>query len=138
MEDITANNNKNLDFVVTPSAQAKILNPILCQLRLIAKDQIFVRQRITYKILFLQQYLKTVAKLLFPDLTRKFLLLMTHVEGVKQIDFNKELRSGKAFFSGGNSRQLNFYIISTLIDDKPDVVLLHVGTNNILGNANDT
>ena len=138
MEDITANNNKNLDFVVTPSAQAKILNPILCQLRLIAKDQIFVRQRITYKILFLQQYLKTVAKLLFPDLTRKFLLLMTHVERVKQIDFNKELRSGKAFFSGGNSRQLNFYIISTLIDDKPDVVLLHVGTNNILGNANDT
>ena len=29
-------------------------------------------------------------------------------------------------------------IIPTLADNKPDVVLVHVGTNDILSNANDT
>ena len=49
--------------------------------------------------------------------------------------------TGKAFFrsfSGANSKQLDPYIIPTLVDDKPDVALLHVGTNGILSNANDT
>ena len=49
--------------------------------------------------------------------------------------------SGKAFFrsfSGANSKQLDHYIIPTLVDDRPDAALLHVGTNDILSNANDT
>ena len=66
----------------------------------------------------------------------------SHVKRIKRIDFNKELRSGKAFFrsfsGGANSKQVDHYIIPTLVDDKPDVVLLHVGTNDILSNANDT
>ena len=51
------------------------------------------------------------------------------------------MRSGKAFFrsfSGANSKQLDLYIIPTPVDDKSDAILLHVGTNNILSNANDT
>ena len=51
------------------------------------------------------------------------------------------MRSGKAFFrsfsGGASSKQVDHYIIPTLVDDKPDVVLLHVGTNDILSNAND-
>ena len=39
---------------------------------------------------------------------------------------------------GANSKQLDHYIIPTLVDDKPDVVLLHIDTNDILSNANDT
>ena len=65
----------------------------------------------------------------------------SYVRRIRRLDFNKELRSSKAFFrsfSGANSKQLNHYIIPTLVDDKPDVVLLHVGTNDILSNANDT
>ena len=65
----------------------------------------------------------------------------SHVKRIKRLDFNKEFRSGKAFFrssSGANSKQLDQYIIPTIVDDKPDVVLLHVGTNDILSNANNT
>ena len=49
--------------------------------------------------------------------------------------------SGKAFFrsfSGANSKQLDHYITPTLVDDRPDAAILHVGTNDILSNANDT
>ena len=48
------------------------------------------------------------------------------------------MRSGKAFFrsfSGANIRQLDHFIITLY---KPDVVLLHLGTSDILNNANDT
>ena len=51
------------------------------------------------------------------------------------------MRNRKAFFrsfSGANSNQLDHYIIPTLVEGKPDVVLLRVGTNDILSNANDT
>ena len=51
------------------------------------------------------------------------------------------LRSGKALFrscSGANSRQLDHYIIPTLVNEKPDIVLQHHVTIAILGNANDT
>ena len=51
------------------------------------------------------------------------------------------MSSCKAFsrsFSGANIKQLHQYIMSTLLDNKPVVVLLHVGTNDILRNANDT
>ena len=64
----------------------------------------------------------------------------SHMERIKYLDFNNELYSGKAYFrssGGGNNRQLDHYIIPTLEDGKP-VVLLHVGTNNILNNAKDT
>ena len=70
-----------------------------------------------------------------------FIVGDSHVKRIKRLDFDKELRSGKVFFrsfSGANGKQLNHYIIPTLVDDKPDVVLLHVGTNDILSNANDT
>ena len=59
---------------------------------------------------------------------------------MKRIDFNSQLRSGKAFFktfSGANTKQLSHYIIPTLVDDKPDAVIVHVGTNDILNGAND-
>ena len=45
----------------------------------------------------------------------------SHVKRIKRLDFNKEMRSGNAFFrsfSGANSKQLNHYIIPTLADDK--------------------
>ena len=73
MEGITSNHIENLNFVVTPSVEAKTLKPILHQLRVISKDQIFVRQRNTYEILILQQFLETVAMLLFANLKIQFL-----------------------------------------------------------------
>ena len=39
-------------------------------------------------------------------------------------------------FSAGNTKQLDHYILPPLVDDKPDAVIIHVGTNDILTNAN--
>ena len=62
----------------------------------------------------------------------------SHVKLIRRIDFNKELRNGKAYFrflSGVTSKQLDHYIIPLLVDNKPDAVIIHVGTNDILYNA---
>ena len=63
---------------------------------------------------------------------------LARVIRTKRNDFNKELRHGKAFFRsfcGTNAKQLRHYIIPTLIDDKPDAIVIHVGTNDILNHA---
>ena len=63
----------------------------------------------------------------------------SHIKRIKRNDFNKELRHGKAFFrsfSGANAKQLRHYIIPTLIDDKLDATVIHVGTNDISNHAN--
>ena len=41
-------------------------------------------------------------------------------------------------FLDSNSNQIDHYFIPTLVDDKPDVVLLHVGINDMFSNANNT
>ena len=71
---------------------------------------------------------------------RKILVLGdTHVKRIRRFDFNKEFRYIKAYFgsfSGATSKQLDHYIIPSLIDDKLDADIIHVGTNDILCNAN--
>ena len=62
----------------------------------------------------------------------------SHVKRIRRINFNKELRHGKAYFrsfSGATSKQLDHYIIPSLVDDKSDAVIIHVGTNDILYNV---
>ena len=62
----------------------------------------------------------------------------SHVKRIRRIDFNKELRNGKVYFrsfSGATSKQLDHYIIPSLVDDKPDAVIIHVGTNDFLCSA---
>ena len=59
----------------------------------------------------------------------------SHIKRIRRIDFNKELRKGKAYFcsfSGATSKQLDHYTIPSLVDDKPDAVIIHVGNNGIL------
>ena len=63
----------------------------------------------------------------------------SHIKRIKQNDFNKELRHNKAFlrsFSGAIIKQLRHYIIPTLINDKPDETVIHVGMNDIINQAN--
>ena len=46
--------------------------------------------------------------------------------------------NSKAYFRsfiGATSKQLDHCIIPLLVDDEPDAVIIHVGTNNILYNA---
>ena len=63
----------------------------------------------------------------------------SHIKRIRRNDFNKELKNGKAMFrsfSGANTKQLSHYILPRLVDDKPDAAIIHVGTNDILNNAN--
>ena len=62
----------------------------------------------------------------------------SHIKRIKRNDCDKELRHGKAFFrsfSGANAKQLRHYIIPTLVDDKSDAIVIHVGKNDILNHA---
>ena len=62
----------------------------------------------------------------------------SHVKPIQRNDFNKELKNSKATFqsfSGGNTK-LGCCILPPVVNDKPDVVCIHVGTNDILNNAN--
>ena len=59
----------------------------------------------------------------------------SHVRRIRRNDFNKDLKNGKVIFrsfSGANTKQLNHYIVPLLVDDKPDAVIFHVGTNDVL------
>ena len=61
----------------------------------------------------------------------------SHIKRIRRNDFNKELKNGKAFFRcfiGSTSKQLNHYIIPSA--DKPDAVIIHVETNDILNKLN--
>ena len=63
----------------------------------------------------------------------------SRIKRIKLNDFNKELRHVKPFFrsfSSANAKQLHHYIIPILVDDKPDAIVSHVGTNDILNHAN--
>ena len=74
-----------------------------------------------------------------PKNGRKILVVGdSHIKRIRRIDFNKELRNDKAYFrsfSGATSKQLDHCIIPSLVDDKSDAVIIHVGTNDILYNA---
>ena len=61
----------------------------------------------------------------------------SHVRRIRRDNFNKELRRGKTYFksfSGANAKQLQHYILPTLTDDKPDAIIIHAGTNDVLKN----
>lgn len=146
LEDITSNNSGNPDFVVTPSAQTNILTsrprPKFMQAQNHSR-----RPNICTTENYLWNYNPSSVPRnssyanFFKFGNKIFVVGDTQIKKIKRLDFNKELRSGKALFrsfSGAKSRQLDHYIIPTLVDDNPDLVLLHVGTNDILNNANDT
>ena len=63
----------------------------------------------------------------------------SYFKRIKQNDFTDELRQGKAFFrsfSDANAKQLRHYNIPILVDDKPDVIVIQVVTNDFLNHAN--
>ena len=58
----------------------------------------------------------------------------SHLKRINKRQFRKEL--GKRFsyfkhFSGENTKQLNHYIVPTLVDETPQTVVIHIGSNGI-------
>ena len=63
----------------------------------------------------------------------------SHLKGIWRNGFNKELKNIKAIFrslSGANTKQLDHYILTSLFDDKPDAIIIHVGSKDIVTNTN--
>ena len=56
------------------------------------------------------------------------------LKGIRAQEFNDNIESGKASFkrfSGATSKQLNHYTLPTLIEESPNTVVIHVGTNDL-------
>ena len=61
-----------------------------------------------------------------------------HVKRIRRSILTTNLEMAKLYFrsfSGATSKQLDHFIIPSLVDDKPDAVIIHVGTSDILYNA---
>ena len=57
-----------------------------------------------------------------------------YLNRIKGISFKNQLTEGKTYFNvfgGTTSKRLNRYILPPLHEDQPDVVLLHIGYNDI-------
>ena len=52
----------------------------------------------------------------------------------KMRDFSNSVDNGRAFlksFTGSTARQLHHYVLPTLIEQTPDIAVIHVGTNSM-------
>ena len=58
----------------------------------------------------------------------------SHIKRIKKNVFNGSISNAKAYincFSGANSKRLEHYILPTLVEDKPDIVIIHIGSNDV-------
>ena len=58
----------------------------------------------------------------------------SHLKRLKKKVFNTSINHAKTYiscFSGANSKRLEYYVSPTLDEDKPDVVVIHVGSNDV-------
>ena len=58
----------------------------------------------------------------------------SHLKRINKKKFKKELVkrfSYFKFFSGANTKQLNYYIVPTLVDETPQTVIIHIGSNDL-------
>ena len=64
----------------------------------------------------------------------------SHIRRIKRNLFNNSLCEGKAHlngFSGASIKRLDHFITSTLVEDRPDIVIIHIGSNDITHNTVD-
>jgi len=62
----------------------------------------------------------------------------SHVKRIHRNGLNQNLLNGKAFFrpfDRVNVKRLSHYIIPTLVEDKPDAIVIHIGPNDISTHA---
>ena len=61
----------------------------------------------------------------------------SHIRRIKRNLFNNSLCEGKAHlngFNGANIKRLDHFITPTLVEDRPDIVIIHIGSNDITHN----
>ena len=58
----------------------------------------------------------------------------SHLKRINKRQFRKELGERFSYFkcfSGANTKQVNYYIVPTLVDETPQTVVIHVDSNDI-------
>ena len=64
----------------------------------------------------------------------------SHLNRIKRNIFQKSINKEKTYFNvfrGATSKRWNHYILPTLHEDQPDVVLLHIGSDHINNQPKD-
>ena len=64
----------------------------------------------------------------------------SHIRRIERNVFNNSLYEGKAHlngFSGANIKRLDHFITPTLVKNRPDIVIIHIGSNDITHNTVD-
>ena len=64
----------------------------------------------------------------------------SHIRRIKRNLFSNSLCEGKPHlngFSGASIKRLDHFITPTLVDDRPDIVIIHIGSNDITHNTVD-
>ena len=73
---------------------------------------------------------------------RKILLLSDSILGrIQMRKFNADIKIGRAYrkyFPGATPTEMAHHVIPSLLNDKPDVVVIHVGTNSLYNDDVDT
>ena len=62
----------------------------------------------------------------------------SHIRRIKKNSFNNSIIEGKPHlnrFSGATINRLDHFITPTLEEDRPDIVIIHVGLNSIMHNT---
>ena len=64
----------------------------------------------------------------------------SYIRRIKINLFSNSLYEGKAHlngFRGANIKRLDHFITPTLVEDRPDIVIIHIGSNDITHNTVD-
>ena len=64
----------------------------------------------------------------------------SHIRRIERNVFNNSLYEGKAHlnsFSEANIKRLDHFITPTLVENRPDIVIIHIGSNDITHNTVD-
>ena len=64
----------------------------------------------------------------------------SHLNRITRNIFQKSVNGGETYFNvfrGAASNRLNHFILPTLHEDQPDVVLLHIGSNDVNNQTKD-
>ena len=69
-----------------------------------------------------------------PQRKKIFIIGDSHLTRIKKDSLRKKFKGDKVYFkcfSGANTKQLDHYVLPVLVDEKPQTVVIHIGSNDI-------
>ena len=75
-----------------------------------------------------------------PPQKKTIFIIDIHLTRIKKIVSEKKIKGDKLYFkcsNGANTKQLDHYVIPVLADKKPQIVVIHIRSNDIKFNYHD-